>query len=308
MIANNTIYCLNGAAVGDLVAAAPVVKWAIETFHKKTDYRVAVYPDFREIFHFVPEDKFTDVKADYPKNFSVRKLNALRTGNNHTRLVPSRVKLGQYASIGLTGRVLPDDLLKYVPLPTVDVSKYGVDFSKAVIIITTYRDKQRVILPKEILKIAEYVQSKGLIPVYVGRTGTFSIWKNHPAISDFEYPGFGADLRDKTTLSELYNIMRLSRAVIGMDSGPIHLAFATEVPVICGFTNINPNIRIPYRGLAKTIPVVPNIACNFCESDWSLDLWDFNECPRKMQLAECVTKMTSTKFIAALEALNIFDP
>jgi ADP-heptose:LPS heptosyltransferase len=100
--------------------------------------------------------------------------------------------------------------------------------------------------------------------------------------------------------------MAKSKAVVGMDSGPIHLAFATQTPVVCGFTTIQPNLRIPYRGLAKTASVTPNIFCNFCESNWLLNTWNFNNCPRKMQLAECVTKMTSDKFIKELHNLGVF--
>ena len=258
------------------------------------------------MFPFVPEDRFLEVKADYDKSFAVRHLNMLGVGGMNCKLTPSRLKLTDYASIGLLGRVLPDHQAKYIPLPKVDVSHFGVDFSKAVILITTFRDKQRSILGSELVKIAEYVQAKGLTPVYVGKTGAISIWKNNLAKTDFEYPGFGVDLMNKTSLLELASIMGQAKAVVGMDSGPVHLAFTTDVPVVCGFTTVAPELRIPYRGLARTEAVVPNIACTFCESNWSLNTWNFNNCPRQMELAECVTKMTSTKFIDALTKLGTF--
>lgn len=306
MYGDKTIYSLNSAAVGDLIAAAPSVKYAIDNFHTKADYRVAVFPDFRDIFHFVPADKIIDVKEPYPNDFAIRYLNAPGPGKNVCKMTPSRMKLTHYGSINLLARVLPDDQLRYVPLKPVDVGGFGIDFSRSVIIITTYRDKQRTILKGEILKISEYVAAKGLVPVYVGRRGAVSIWKDNLAVSDFEYPGFGVDLRDKTSLVELASMMSVARAVVGMDSGPIHLAFTTSVPVVCGFTTVNPTNRVPYRGLAKTASIVPNILCNFCESDWSLNFWNFNKCPRGMGLAECVTKMTSDKFIAGLESVGAF--
>jgi len=214
--------------------------------------------------------------------------------------------LTQYASVNLLGRVLDDHIARYVKFKPADVTGYGVDFTKTVVIITTYRDKQRTILPEELKNISEYVQSRGLTPVYVGRRGKVSIWKNSLAISDFEDPGFGVDLRDKTSLSELATIMSMTRAVVGMDGGPIHVAFTTDTPVVCGFTTVGPKYRIPYRGLARTIAVSPNISCNFCESDWSLNMWSFNRCPRKLELAECVTKMTADQFIEGLNSLNIW--
>lgn len=219
MIGDPTVYCLNSAAVGDLIASAPSVKFAIDNFHKKSDYRVAVYEDFRCLFPFVPQDKFVEVQAKYDEKYTVRHLNMLGVGGRVCKLTPSRLKLTQYASIGLLGRVLEDYQAQYVPLPSVNVDPYNVDFSKSVIIITTYRDKQRTILASEIQKIAEYVHSKGLIPVYVGKVGAISIWKNNLAKTDFEYPGFGVDLRDKTSFLELASIMAQAKAVVGMDSG-----------------------------------------------------------------------------------------
>jgi hypothetical protein len=306
MIGDKTIYCLNSAAVGDLIAAAPSVKYAIDNFHKKTQYLVGIHEHFKCLFPFVPEDRFIEVKANYDKTFAVRHLNMLGVGGMNCRLTPSRLKLTDYTSLGLLGRILPDYKAKYIPLPKVDIAHFGVDFSKAVIIITTFRDKQRSILGPELVKIAEYVQAKGLIPVYVGKTGAISIWKTNLAKTDFTYPGFGVDLMNNTSLLELASIMGQARAVVGVDSGPVHLAFTTDVPVVCGFTTVAPELRIPYRGLVRTEAVVPNIACTFCESNWSLNTWDFNNCPRKMELAECVTKMSADKFINALAKLGIF--
>ena len=306
MFADKTIYNLNSAAVGDIIAAVPSIKYAVDTFHKTGNYLVAVYPDFRELLPFIPDDKVIGPQDTFPQDYSIRNLNDMSSRGNVCRLTPSRFKLTHYGSINLLGRVLSDLDLQYQPLAKVNVDHFGVDLAKAVVIITTYRDKQRTILAPELTKIAEYIYAKGLTPVYVGRTGKISIWKNNPAISDFTYPGFGVDLRDKTTLTELANIMGQSRAVIGMDSGPIHLAFTTQAPVVVGFTTINPEYRIPYRGLAPTHAVTPNILCNFCESDWALNFWNFQKCPKQLELADCVTKMTATKFIKGLETLNVF--
>lgn len=306
MISDNVVYCLNTAAVGDLIAATPVLKYAIETFHSTGNYLVGMHKDFRDFFPFVPDDKIVEVKAQYEKTHTIRYLNMLGVGGLVCKLTPSRMKLTHYASIGLLGRVLSDDLLKYPSLQQVDISHYNVDFSKCVVIITTFRDKQRTIPASELTKIAEYVASKGLTPVYAGKTGAISIWKKNLAMTDFEYPGFGIDLRNQTDFLQLTTIMSKAKAVIGMDSGPIHLAFTTKTPVVCGFTTILPEYRIPYRGLVKTESVTPDIWCNFCESNWSLNAWDFSKCPRKMEDAECVKKMTATKFIKALNKLDIF--
>lgn len=303
---DNNIYALNGAAVGDLIAAAPFVKYAVTKCHERSDYRVALLPDFRDIFHFVPTSKIIPLSDTYDAKFAVRKLNTDGGGGNVTRLTPSRLKLTDYASIGLLGRILPPEESKYVPLQTVDISHFGIDFTQCAIFITTYRDITRAWLGDEIIKTAEYVRDQGLTPVFVGRKGAISIWKTL-AVSDFEYPGFGYDLVDKTSLRELYTIMSQSAVIFGMDSGPLHLAYATDVPVIGGFTTVRPELRVPYRGpTAQSISVDANINCQFCQSDWNLDFHNFTACPKHMKKPRCTIKTTADLFIDAFKKVR-FD-
>lgn len=299
------IYCLNSAAVGDLVAATPSVKWAIENFHQNTDYRVAVFPEFRELYPFVPDDKIIPLDVSYDKNFAVRKLNMEGGSGNVCRLTPARFRLIDYASIGLLGRLLPDQHLIYPQLPDVDVSHFGIDFSKAVVFICTNRDHIRAWRGEELTKTAQYVHSKGFMPVFVGRTGLISIWKKS-ATTDFVYPGFGIDLLNKTSLSEMATIMKKSRAILGIDSGPLHIAFTTDTPIIAGFTYVRPSLRIPPRNEnAKTVAVVPQTPCRFCHSDWQLDFWQWANCPRGLAEPECVKEMGSELFIRAFDKLNL---
>lgn len=303
MHADNNIYALNGAAVGDLMAAAPVVKYAIDHYHPKGNYQVAMLPDFADIFHFVPKSKIIETATEYDKAYAVRKLNMDGPGGNVTRLTPSRLKLTHYSSIGLLGRILSDEDMKYVPLKTVDVSHYGIDFSKCAIILTTYRDITRAWKGADIIDTAKYLYDKGITPVFVGRKGAISIWKTL-AVSDFEYPGFGHDLVDKTTFRELYTIMDQAQMVIGLDSGPLHMAFATDTPVIAGFTNVRPELRIPLRNEGvQTISVITTVRCKFCQSDWNLDFHDFSKCPKGMKTPKCTTSMTVDLFIEAIDKI-----
>jgi hypothetical protein len=305
ILSDNNIYALNGAAVGDLIAAAPSIKYAIDHYHERSNYRVALLPDFRDIFHFVPTSKIIPTAEKYDGKYAVRKLNMDGPGGNITRLTPSRLKLTEYASIGLLGRILPPEDLKYIPLQPVDVSHFGIDFSKCAIFITTYRDITRAWSGADIIETAKYVHSQGITPVFVGKKGAISIWKTL-AVTDFEYPGFGHDLIDKTTFRELFTIMSQSKVVFGMDSGPLHLAFATDTPVVAGFTNIRPELRIPFRnpGVQTEAAVTP-VSCQFCQSDWNLDFHNFQDCPKAMKKPKCTTSMKAEIFIEAFNKLSL---
>ena len=161
------IYHLNSGAVGDLTAAAGVIKYSIEKFHtpRDQDYRVALYPEFEPLFPFVPPEKFTTLEDSLKLDgFAVRKFNMDGPGGNVVRLTPSRFHLVQYASIGLMSSVIDLKDAPYVPLEKVPVDHFGIDFDKAVVMVVTFRDKHRSWNNSEILKTAEAIRDMGLNP------------------------------------------------------------------------------------------------------------------------------------------------
>ena len=293
-------YYLNSGAVGDLTAASAVLNHAIKTFHepRNIEYRVAIFDEFIDLFPQVPADKFISLDAAMRlQGYAIRPINALRPSiKNMAILTPSRLHLIQYASVNLLGRVLDVESTPYVPLEGADVAKFEIDFSKAVVIGVTYRDATRMWPGEEIIKTAKAIKDLGFNPVYVGKTGAMANWKNTLAKTEFEYPGFGTDLTNKTSLRELASVMARSRAVLGLDSGAMHIAMTTRVPVICGFTNVSPKLRFPYRKDCTSIPIEPDLACRFCQSDWNLDY-----CPRKEEFPPCTKEMTSDKFVRAFK-------
>lgn len=304
-------YQLNSGAVGDLTAASAVLKWAVDNFHnpRNIDYRVAVHEEFRCLFPQIPEEKMCSIQESFAlekEKVAFRRLNMDRAAvtKNVAILTPSRFHLVQYASIGLLARVLKLEDAPYVPLKQVPVDHFEIDFDKAVIFVTTYRDITRHWPAAEITKTAEAVKDMGLVPVFVGKTGAIANWTQNLAKTQWEYPGFGVDLTNKTTILEMASVMAKSRAVVGMDSGPIHVAMTTNTPVVAGFTNVNPDARIPHRK-AQTVPVVANeIVCRFCQSDWNLDFWNFQNCPRGLEKPECSEMMKAEKFIEGIKLVT----
>jgi Glycosyltransferase family 9 (heptosyltransferase) len=300
-------YFLNSGAVGDMTAASAVINYAIKTFHepRKVNFKVALFPEFKELFPQVPEENLISLEEGLKlEGYAIRKLNMDRPQNSKSVaiLTPSRFHLIHYASVGLLARIVDIKQTPYVSLNPVNVDHFGIDFDKAVVMVVTYRDITRRWPGEEINKTALAIQEMGLTPVYIGKTGAMANWKNVLAKTEFEYPGFGIDLTNKTSIPEMASIMGKSRAVLGMDSGPVHVAMTTNVPVICGFTNVNPELRIPNRENSITIPVIADeLICRFCQSDWNLDFWNFQKCPVKSENPECVNHMKAEKFILAVK-------
>jgi len=303
-------YSVNSTAMGDVLAAVPVVKYAINTYHRECDYRVIASKHFRCFFSFVPDDKFLVMEDDtwrFDKKYSVRRLNDVEPkGGNLCRLTPAKMMLSHYAAIGLLGEILPKKHYSYLPVPEVDVAKFGVDFRKAVVLVVSYRDVNRSIPNEELLKIAEYVHMRGLIPVYVGKTDN-GAWKDRPPVSPFTPPLYGVDLRNQTSISELATILAQAIAVCGVDSGAIHLAGTTSTTIIAGYTNVDWRYRIPTRQQGRTLVIEPDpMDCRYCSSRWAKDTYNFLNCYYGHN--NCVKSLRADKYINALNSVLGEEP
>ena len=301
---NPVCYMLNSLAMGDVIAAVPVVKHMIETYHPDpSTYMVVAKEMFRPFFHFVPDSNFHNFENQennwgIPTTFAISCLNQKKVATI-TRPTPKFMHLGQFAALKLANRYLPEEILRYVPLKDVDVSHFGVDFSKAIILITSYRDLTRAWPADSMLSVARFIVKKGYIPVFIGKTDMNLNTNIAPKTVMPDNIGIGVDLRNKTSVSELATILKLSKAVCGLDSGPIHLAGCSETTIICGYTSISPEHRIPYREKGETYAIVPNIPCIGCESRWHSHFWNFENC--YLEHIDCCKAMTASKFIKILE-------
>lgn len=300
---------LNSIALGDVVAAAPVVRHMVEKYYTSpATYYVVAKPQFRPLFPFVPDESFRNY--DQKDNFWNLPAGIIMgcIGKNKepgvTRLTPKHMHLGQFASIMLADRILPFSELNYVPLEPVDIQKFATDFSSAVILVTSYRDKTRMIYPEEILKISEWLLSRKILPVFVGKTD-FADTERESNLAKSSLTDAiaecGLDLRNKTTIPELASIMQASLAVVGVDSGPIHLAGTTTTPIVCGYTSVSPEHRVPIRRTGQTIAIAPEIECIGCESRWRSNTWNYEQC--YFGHTNCSRVMTADRFINALESI-----
>lgn len=302
-------FMLNTFAMGDVIASVPVVKHMIDNFYTDPkSYLVVAKMGFRDLFPFVPDANFLDFdkKENFwgiPPAFAVGTLNR----KNEPRLVrttPKSMHLSTYASLVFADRILPLEELNYVPTAKVDVSRFGVDFSKAVVLVASYRDETRMWRTDSILQTAKWIKSVGFIPVFIGKTDMdLSLpddLRPKSALPN-DLTEYGVDLRNKTSLLELTSIFEQCKAVCGVDSGPIHLAGTTSVPIICGYTSVAPEHRIPTRKEGKTFALTADIECIGCESRWRSNYWNFEKC--YLQHAECSKQLTADKFVRVLREI-----
>ncbi len=314
-------YIINSSAIGDTVASLPVLKYAIEKFHKDKSYIVIAPKEFRDLFFFVPDERFGSVfeKVVFDELHSMSKLNIIETKiyqfhqmtpmgaevseYNIQRLTPLRLHLTQYASLNLLGRLinLHKNTIPRYPfknLNDVDVTKFDINYTKAILITAGYRAYNRKWNSEEFKKLTNHIIECGYTPIFIGKSN-INFDSNNPynIDNDLDFSS-GINLIDKTTLKELIKIMYLSKAIIGIDNGLLWLAGMTNIPIIAGYNIIDPELRKIYRENSLWIPIGPDIECKYCQSSWNINGHDFSKC--YFNSNECVNNLTADKFIQKL--------
>lgn len=138
----------------------------------------------------------------------------------------------------------------------------------------------RTVRGRHLNPLIEYVLSRGLTPVFLGKTD-FS----NSIITQFDESvnyGAGLNLIDKTNLFQAAAIMENAICVTGLDNGLLHLACCTEATVLFGYNIAGPEFREPRRKHGKLINItVPKekLPCIHCQDNFKLlSSHSFHEC------------------------------
>lgn len=189
---------------------------------------------------------------------------------------------------------------------TIDITKFALP-EKYVVLTTGYTSEVREMLPSIANEIIAYCKSKNCPVVALGSTNAKSgvganikgVFKEEINFTDI------INLVDKTTTLEAGKIIAGSRAIVGLDNGLIHLAGTTDVPIIAGYTTVDPKHRLPIRNNTlgwNCYTVLPDesLGCRGCQSNF-IHVYDhnFKTCYYGDKL--CVSQVTSNKYIAHLE-------
>lgn len=132
--------------------------------------------------------------------------------------------------------------------------------------------------------IIDYVCSKGLTPVFLGKglVETGNQRNIRTKFHDEVNYGAGIDLRDKTSLMQAAAVMSKAACVIGHDNGLLHLAGCTDVPIVFGYNLASPEHREPRRPSGNIFNVAlddEELHCNFCQSKTNFLIgYNFQKC------------------------------
>jgi len=183
-------------------------------------------------------------------------------------------------------------------LPTNPLSGMGY-----VVIAYGATTEHRRMLPEVLAGLVDHFNSKGIEVVLLGRRDHLLVCSNTITSPTFDaIPPGVVDLIDQTTLLEALAIMQDARMVIGLDNGLLHLAALTDVPIVGGYTTVDPFYRVPQRhgvqGWNFTV-IEPDSECRYCQTEtFCTYRLPFLKC--QIATKECMYSLTLDKWISGM--------
>jgi len=155
------------------------------------------------------------------------------------------IDIRQFHAINL-GFMLGKDEMECFYIPTEECS-FEIPKKPYILIHPVSTWPSRTWSAKNWMNLTKELNDKGYDVVSIGKdsseTGFFNVQK---PVFNFEIEK-GLNLMNKTSISDCWHLMINAAAFVTMDSGLLHLAGTTDVPIIHLGSSIKPEFRIPYR-------------------------------------------------------------
>lgn len=160
---------------------------------------------------------------------------------------------------------------------------------KCVVIHPTSSWMSRTINKKTWDHVIDWLLEQNYIVINIGQHGDIT-----PTIKKNVY-----DLKNKLTLPEIRELIKLSKLFVGIDSGLLHIAQTTETPIVGIFSVARPEYRV-FRKY-NFASVEPNSECKYCLEKIKPPV-TYIECAKKTN--ECINSISSDDIIKAIIKLK----
>lgn len=316
-------FLLNHGALGDMITSLPAIVHARQNVSDMMVMKVYAPPWQTELVEHLlkPYGKFivrpiTEFPLERAKradwNGGPNSLNAA-LHNTHTR---NRVHMVDYAFNFLTDS-RPENMLQRSYPTAAPLGPKTLEGDYVVFPVGATSDN-KLFKASVMGPIMEWCQSKDYSTILVGTKTSHTQVETAAGLEpivlrdevDKLPPAALAkcvDVREKTTLLDLRDILGHARAVVGVDGGTLHLAGTTDTNIIYAMGTTHPRHRYIARNgdpSHKIRYVVPrDLECAGCQSNWPMSRWDFRGCAYGD--SKCVDQLHPDDFIDGLRELGL---
>lgn len=253
-IEGNYNLILTDGGAGDLIAELVSVDYNVRK-HPKETFHVWVPDYLLELArHLLPHAAivrpFSKAKEKYRNDYY-----SLTTGwvSGHS---PMRTHPVDYGFHMLSDRHLYDlsekNYLQIDP-EKINISKFNLP-ERYVCVVATAAEPVKALPLETFFMIVDKIIMHGYTPVFLGKEESECGINEMKTKAEIVIPNTskGVSLINKTNLLEASRIIHESKAIVGLDSGLIHLAGCTDTNIICGYTLVDPIHVAPIRKGTQT--------------------------------------------------------
>ena len=316
-------FCLNHAALGDMISSLPALAFARRRYVSDLKMRVWLPVWHHELVaHLLApygEFEIRDLMT-FPAKWEERKLADIgpvsynaALHDQHTRC---RVHMVDYAFNFLVN-ARPESMLERSYTTEAPLGPRVLEDNYVVFPVGATSDN-KLFRASVMGPIMRWCQSNGYRVVVTGTKTSHTHTKVDGALKPIVLrdqadllpsdvvPGI-IDMREKTTLLELRDLLGHAAAVVGVDGGTLHLAGTTDTNIVfASGTTLpkhryiarkgNPSHKIRYVGPR-------DLECAGCQSQWPLTTWHFTKCVYEDN--KCMEQLHPDDFIAGLRELGL---
>ena len=320
-------FVLNHTALGDMITSLPAIVWARKFYHPAMKMRVWVpewqmdlvrhllqpYGEF-EVADFAKLPlKHLDRAAQFegqPFSYNASLL------SQYTRC---RVHMVDYAfNHLLNSRPETMEDRSYPTAAPLGVTAPAGLYGPYVVFPVGATSDNKLFRASVMQPVMEWCLSQGLRPVIVGtktsHTRTEIDGQLKPVVIRAQTDMLAKevfdqclDLREKTTLLELRDLLGYAAAVVGVDGGTLHLAGTTDAPIVYASGTTLPKHRYIARHGDHTYRVryigPRDLECYGCQSNWPMTTLNFTECAYGDNA--CMEQLHPDDFIQALKEVAL---
>jgi ADP-heptose:LPS heptosyltransferase len=243
--------CLNLGecnGLGDLICSTPTIKKLYEAYEQK----ITILSKMPELFKNNPyvekSYKISSVDIGYFNNKYLMHNSFYNIGKKNEKGIEYKhnvIDIRQFHAINL-GFMLGSDEMECSYKPTEDLSIHNLP-EKFILIHPVKTWESRTWSAINWMSLTQQLNDMGISVISVGKdsseTGFFNVQK---PVFNFAIEK-GLNLMNKTSISDCWHLMNKAMGFVTMDSGLLHLAGTTNVPIIHLGSSIKPEFRIPYR-------------------------------------------------------------
>ena len=291
---NNIYYLIHSKSFGDTLAATPTLRYISQSHNQKINvvsHQNHIFKNNPNVNQCLSFDEFYDLG-----DINITKYESFtfagRQDNNGVEKKFSHIDTRQLHAMDL-GFQLMTHQMEYDYTPDYVELEYDIP-EKYVVCHITQNWSNRTWDTQNWQRLIDWLSENKIFTILIGKDHSEKV---HDSISiepivkacpklDILY---GLDFCNKIGLEEMYQVIKNGMVLITMDTGPLHIAGATDTHILQLGSATHPLLRIPYRNNTQNYKYdFVGGTCNiFCNSDLKYNVQEWGHINAVGPLTEC---------------------